>query len=199
MYFARIFSHSVAYLIISLTMMFKEQKFLFLIKSSLSLFLLWFMLFVYLGNLYLNKKDFSSVFFQKCFHFIVSSMIHFNFLHDIRYGSRFFFCQKSIAHVCESTSELSPQPDWPLHLFLCHSHTRDYCFFIVSLIISVCPPILSFHSKVLLAFLLFHINIRIVCQFLPNKFCWDIYGACVESTQKFEKNWHLNNTKSEIL
>ena len=60
---------------------------------------------VNLGNLYLNKRhrDVSPVFFPKYFSFSYSSMIHFKLI--------FFFCQKSPAHMCESTSELSLQPD----------------------------------------------------------------------------------------
>ena len=69
--------------------------------------------FVHLGNLYLNKrpKDVSPVFFPKYFSFSYSSMIHFKLIFyvtkDMSRGCFFFFCQKSPAHMCESTSELS--------------------------------------------------------------------------------------------
>lgn len=109
-------------------MTFEEQKFLFLIKSYLSAFSLMAHAFVHLGNLYLNKrpKDVSPVFFQKCFSFSSSSMIRFKLIFymtkDMSRGV-FFFLSKSAAHMYESTSELSLQPDWSLPLFLCHSFT----------------------------------------------------------------------------
>ena len=78
-----VFFHPVIYLIISLTMTFKEQKFLFLMKSYLSAFF-FFMVhaFAHLGSLYLNKrpKDVSPVFFQKYFSFSYISMIHFKLI-----------------------------------------------------------------------------------------------------------------------
>lgn len=58
--------------------------------------------FVHLGNLYLNKrpKDVSPVFFQKCFSFSSSSMIHskliFYMTKDMSRGSFFFFVKNQL-------------------------------------------------------------------------------------------------------
>ena len=126
-------------------MTFEEQKFLFLIKSYLSAFSFMAHAFVHLGNLYLNKrpKDVSPVFFQKCFSFSSSSMIRFKLIFymtkDMSRGV-FFFCQNQLP-TCMSQllNSLCSLTDLYLYFYAIPSLSWYYCF-IVSLIISVCPP-----------------------------------------------------------
>ena len=78
MYFANIFFQSVACLFIFLTVSFKKRKVFILVKSNLSIFILWFMLFTS-WEIFVQPmvtKIFSYILKVYCFRFYVWSLIH---------------------------------------------------------------------------------------------------------------------------
>lgn len=113
----------------------------------------------------------------------------------------FVLCQKSIDHICVGLliDCLLCCIDPYAYPFSKSNTVLDYGNFIVCLKAIVWMDSVSsltlFFCKIVLTTLVllpFHVNFRIALS-ISQKTCWAYDWNCVESVDKTEKNWHLNN------
>lgn len=138
MSFANIFSQSMDFLFILLTVSFSEQKFLILMKFSLSVTSFMDGAFDVVSEKslpYARSSRFSAVFCSRSFtvlHFAFRSVTHFEliFVTSVRSASRFFFFP--VQSSCSSTIVCRPF-SIELPLLLCHTSVDSvwFCFWVL--------------------------------------------------------------------